>query len=464
MHVPRLMCTQHPDTTEKITAQQEIDEAIQAFTMYKCDEVMSDYEGKLTPFVQPKEIVLKAHGLGIPLGEKAFITVRIPNPSLEDFDRVDLAIEAGVIANYYSFKLYDLQAVKWYILPMVEDIDIVRLVQRLILKKLSIIREELNINIEPSQLIPLLEDVKSHIRIRSYINTLFTVLREHGIDINTLRVFLGKSDAAVKSGHIASALSIMYALSELRKLSMELQVEVKPIIGMGIPPFRGALNNPELVEYIVQRYRGFSTATIQSAVRYDIPYKDYVKVMETILSNVDRDFVKIEPVILELIDQSIKAYRDLASRYIDVIRKIAEYVPTTRDRISWKNYGRIFPVYNEGYSVPRAIIYTSAWYATGVPPVFLDAELIIELNKREELDYLLKQLPYLREEWEYDSRFYVHHVALKRLDEYIVKKVNEALDILGIKPEPIDSYRAILELNPVEPHIAAIGRIRGFLG
>lgn len=464
MYVPRMMCTQHPDTTVKITTQQEIDEAIQAFTMYKCDEVMSDYEGKLTPYAQPKEIVLKSHSLEIPLGERAFITVRLPNPSLEDFDRVDLAIEAGIIANYYSFKLFNVQAVKWYILPMVEDIDIVRLVQRLIIKKLNIIKEEFHIYIEPSQLIPLLEDVKSHIRIRSYITTLLTVLKEYGVDFNTLRVFLGKSDAAVKSGHISSALSIMYALSDLRKLSMELQIEVKPIIGMGIPPFRGALNNPELIEFAVQRYSGFSTATIQSAVRYDIPYKDYVKVMETILSNVDRDFIKVDPMVLELLDQSVKSYRDLASRYIDIIRKIAEYVPSTRDRISWKNYGRIFPMYNESYSVPRAIVYTSAWYSTGVPPTFLDADLIIELNKRDELDYLLKQLPFLEEEWKYDSKFYVQQVALKRLDEYIVKKVNEALDILGIKPEPMESYKAILELNPVEPHIAAIGRIRGFLG
>lgn len=464
MHIPRLMCTQHPDTTEKITAHQEIDEAIQAFTMYKCDEVMSDYEGKYTPYAQPKDIVLKAHSLEIPIGEKAFITVRIPNPSLEDFDRVDLSIEAGVVANYYSFKLLNAQAVKWYILPMVEDVNIVRLVQRLILRKLSIIKEELGIIMEPSQLIPLLEDIESHVRIRTYIDTLFTVLREYGISISTLRVFLGKSDAAVKSGHISSALSIMYALSELHKLSVELKVEMKPIIGMGIPPFRGALNNPELVDYMVRRYRGFSTATIQSAVRYDVPYKDYLRVKEAILSNLEQKSTEMEPQTLELINQSSKFYRELASRYIEVIRKIAEYVPSTRDRVSWKNYGRIFPIYSGEYSVPRAIIYTSAWYATGVPPTLLDADFIIELNKRDELDNLVKKLPYLEKEWYYDSRFYVQQVALRRLDEQIVKKINEALDIMGLKPEPIESYKALLELNPVEPHIVALGRIRGFLG
>ena len=99
--------------------------------------LMSDYEGKLTPYAQPKEIIIRAYSLGIPIGEKVFVTLRIPNISLEEFDRTDLAIEAGIVANYYSFKLLGVQAVKWFMPPMVEDINIVRLVQRLILKKRS---------------------------------------------------------------------------------------------------------------------------------------------------------------------------------------------------------------------------------------------------------------------------------------------------------------------------------------
>ncbi|MEM1525998.1 MAG: phosphoenolpyruvate carboxylase [Ignisphaera sp.] len=464
MKIPRLMCTQHPDATEKITAQQEVDEAIQAFTMYGCDEVMSDYEGKLTPYAQPKEIIFRSYSLGIPVGEEAFITLRIPNPSLEEFDRVDLAIEAGIVANYYSFKLLGVQAVKWFILPMVEDVDSVRLVQRLILRKLSVMNEELNIKMEPAQLIPLLEDIQSQLLIRTYVNSLLTVLKEFSIDVTTLRVFIGKSDAAVKAGHVASALSIMYALNELHKLSIDYGIEIKPIIGMGVPPFRGALNNPKLIGYMVQRYKGFSTATIQSAIRYDIPFNDYLVVKNTISENVGSSSFDVGYEVVEFVDKACKMYRELVSRYINPIQRIAEAVPSTRDRISWRSYGRLFPASDERFSVPRAIVYTSTWYAAGVPPIYLDAEFIIELYKRDELDSLLKLLPYLEKEWAYDSRFYVHYVALKRLDEYIVKKVNEALDIMGIKPEPLEPYRALLELNPVEPHITALGRIRGFLG
>lgn len=464
MLIPKLMCTQHPDATERVTAQQEVDEAIQAYTMYGCDEVMSDYEGKLTPYAQPKDIVVKALNFGIPIGEKVFVTPRIPNPSLEDFDRVDLSIEAGFIANYYSARLANVQAVRWLILPMVEDLNTVRFVQRLILRKLNIFREELGINLEPVQLIPLIEDVHGHIYVRSHVKTLLSVLKDFGIEIEVLRVFLGKSDAAVKSGHIASSLSIIYALNELHRLSRELRMEIKPIIGMGIPPFRGAINNPELVLYEAQRYRGFSTATIQSAIRYDMPFKDYIMVRDTILENVDLKPSSVDSGVIEIVEKATEKYRALASRYINVIQRIAEAVPGTRDRVSWREYGRILPAQDAKLSVPRAIVYTATWYSIGVPPTYLDADFIVDLYKNGKLDDLLEVLPYLEKEWLYDSKFYVRSVALKRLDEYLVKKIDEVLDIFGIKPEPSEIYRVLIELNSVEPHIIALGRIRGFLG
>lgn len=466
MHIPKLMCTQHPDTAVKITAQQEVDEAIQGYAMYGCGEVMIDYEGKLTPYAQPKDIVLRANELGIPIGEKFFITPRIPNPSLEDFDRVDLSIEAGIIANYYSFRVSGAQAVNWLILPMAEDVEIIGLVQRLIMKKLSIVNEELNTKMDPVQLIPLIEDTHKHILIRNYVTALLSILKEFSAGINVLRVFLGKSDAAVKSGHIASALSIIYALSELHELSKELGVKIEPIIGMGVPPFRGALNNPELVDCVIQRYRGFSTATIQSAIRYDSTYKEYLTVKNAIISNagLTPPQVPVDADLIEMINRAAMIYRELAVKYVDVIQRIASVIPGTRDRISWRNYGRIFPAQGEALSVPRAITYTSAWYATGIPPTYLDAGLVVELYKQDELDRVLKMLPYLDREWIYDLRFYVRDVAMKRLDECIVKKVDEALDIMGIKPEPLGVYRSLLELNPVELHITALCRIRGFLG
>ena len=47
MYIPRLMCTQHPDSTIKVSTAEEVEEAAVAYLAYGCDEVMVDYEGKV---------------------------------------------------------------------------------------------------------------------------------------------------------------------------------------------------------------------------------------------------------------------------------------------------------------------------------------------------------------------------------------------------------------------------------
>jgi len=462
--IPRLMCTQHPDATVKVTAQDEVDEAIQGFTMFECDEVMSDYEGKLTPYAQPKDIVLRASKLNIAIGERYFITPRVPNPRLEDMDRVALSIEASLIANYYSYKYLNTQAVKWIILPMVEEPEIVRLVQRLIIKKMKVYHEELGLPEINIQLIPLVEDSNRFLDIYRYVTVLYNTLREFNIELKYMRVFLGKSDAAVKSGHIASALALMYALYELSKIGEELDIDVQPIIGMGSPPFRGGINNPRLVEYEVQHYQGYKTVTIQSAVRYDVPYNEYKRVSSTILWQLERPVRKVETSVNRLVYRASESYKRTVTRYLDSLVRFSSYIPLTRDRISWREYSRIFSLEDRLLNVPRAIVYTATWYVLGLPPIFLDSEFIIESYRNDEIDEILNYMPYLVEEWRYEAQFYIPSIASKRLGELIVKKVNEAFDYMGIKPEPNETYKNILELNPVEPHVVAIARIRGFLG
>lgn len=459
------MCTQHPDSTVVVSTSQEVDEAIQSFAVFGCDEVMPDYEGKLTPYNQPKDIVIRSHKLNLPIGTKFFISPRVPNPSLEEFDRVDLSIEAGIVANYYSLKLREAQAVRWLILPMVEDLNILRLVQRLILRKISILREEINMNIENIQLVPLLEDVCSLLRAQDYIEILVKVLKGFGVELVPLRVFLGKSDTSVKSGHLASSLSIIYAMRKLHDISKESDMLVKPIIGMGSPPFRGGLNNPDLVDQVVITYRGFSTSTIQSAVRYDVSFSEYEKVRSVLENEVDAEpSADVNDDVTRIVEIASSSYRALVTRYLQRIKEISPIIPSTRERVSWRDYGRILPTPGEKLSVPRAIIYTSAWYTVGIPPALLDAETIISLNRNNKLDYVLKLHPSLLKEWIYESRFYIRDVALRRLDDHIVKLVDEAMDILGIKPEPFEPYSNLMRLEPLEPHVLALGRIRGFLG
>jgi len=460
------MCTQHPDSTVKITVQEEVDEAVMAYTMYGCDEVMVDYEGKLTPYSQPKDIVLRAKDAGIVPGEDFYITPRIPNPRLEDVDRMALSLEAALLANYYSMKEFESQAVKWIIVPMVEEKSVIELLQRLIIKKAEALYGELKVRCRPIQLIPLLEDVARLASLHEYVITVLEVMKEFGVNVDELRLFVGKSDAATKSGHIASSLAIRIALSYAKKLESEVDTWIRVIIGMGSPPFRGGLNNLALVDSEVEQYTGYTTATIQSAVRYDVPLQQYVRVRETILawSSSEPQAISDADSVVKLVVEAEKLYRGFVTKLLPKVVEYARYIPSTRDRVTWKAYGRLFELGDRTLNVPRAIVYTATWYTLGLPPTLLDAPLILELYKQDELDDLLKLLPALRRELEYDSRFYVPRVAAHRLGEDAVRTVNEALDVLGIKPEPDEAYAIMLSLNPIEPHILSLGRMRGFLG
>ncbi|AEA12427.1 Phosphoenolpyruvate carboxylase [Thermoproteus uzoniensis 768-20] len=455
--VPRLMCTQHPDTTVKITAGEEVDEALVAYTAYGCEEVMVDYEGKTTPFSQPKEIVMKAYAAGVKLGEKFFITPRLPNPKLEDFDRAMLALEAAVVANYFSEKYMGTQAVKWVVLPMVEDLDTVLLVSRMLRKKVQAYREETGLDLSDIEVIPLIEDAYAQLKFESL---LAEIAKERGE--GPVRLFLGKSDSAVKYGHIASALAIAAVLSRARKAE-EMGVRILPILGMGSPPFRGALNNYMLAHLEVFQYSGYHTATIQSAVRYDVSYDDYIKVKDSILNACCVSPRKVEGVE-GLIGEAAASYKALVAKYVNVLVEVARLVPSTRDRVSWKIYGRQFLTQDGAVNMPRAIVYTSAWYAMGLPPIYLDAPYVVRLAKEDKLDEVLKALPTLRKEWEYDSEFFDEEVAARYLGEEVVRTVKEAMDYMGISPRESAAYKALLRMPRSESNVIAMGKYRKFLG
>jgi phosphoenolpyruvate carboxylase len=249
MYIPRLMCTQHPDSTVKVTTAEEVEEAAVAYLAYGCDEVMVDYEGKATPYSQPRDVAAKAIALGIPLGERYFVTPRMPNPQLEDFERSMLALEASVLANSYSQRAAGVDAVRWVILPMVEDFETLTLVYRALDLKTRDLAELGAVQSRPTiQLIPLVEDAERQLRVAHFVRTLFRVAATNGRVLENMLIFLGISDSAVRHGHVASALAHAYALQQIDAVNEEGEYKVWPVVGMGSPPFRGGLNNPHLVQ------------------------------------------------------------------------------------------------------------------------------------------------------------------------------------------------------------------------
>lgn len=460
MYIPRLMCTQHPDSTIKVSTAEEVEEAAVAYLAYGCDEVMVDYEGKATPYSQPRDIAAKAISLGIPLGERYFITPRIPNPRLEDFERSMLALEASVLANSYSRKVADVDAVRWIILPMVEDFETLTLVYKALdLKTRDLVELGAFRDSSVIEFIPLLEDAKRQIRVEYFIKALFRTAAASGRVVENMRVFLGISDSAVRHGHIASALAVIHALQQIDVINREGEYKIWPIVGMGSPPFRGGLNNPRLAHVEALQYSGYRTATVQSAVRYDVSYAEFLRVRETLSRLHPPRDLEIKETWVEV---ASRMYRDLVDVYLPKIAEVASAIPSTRERVSWKQYGRT--IEEGGVQVPRAIVYTATWYFVGVPPTLLDAQFIAWAYKTDELDAILRALPALLDEWRYDSSFYCRKRAKNVLGEDLTKKIDEALDIMGIKPEPDETYTALLNNAEAQAHALALGRIRGFLG
>ena len=460
MYIPCLMCTQHPDSTVKITAGEEVDEAVVAFLAYGCDEGMVDYEGKATPYSQPRDVASKALALGLPLGERFFITPRVPNPRLEDFERSMLSLEAAVLANSYSQRAAGVQAVKWVVLPMTEDVETMAFVYKALdmkardLAELNAVKRDSSI-----ELIPLVEDAMRQIKIESFIKALFRTAAQSGRILEHMRIFLGISDSAVRHGHMASALAMVKALGQISEINRDGEFKISPIVGMGSPPFRGGLNNPHLAVLEAAQYAGYKTATIQSAVRYDVSYAEYQRVREAILSVYTPRRLHVEEA---WITKASELYREAIRPYIGKIAELANAIPSTRDRVSWREYGRVI----EGveWRVPRAIVYTATWYFAGVPPTLLDARFIAWAYKNDVLDDVLRALPATVEEWKFESRFYSRERAEKTLGGEIVKDIDNAFDILGIKPEPDRTYITLLNSADTQPHAIALGRIRGFLG
>ncbi|MEM1532625.1 MAG: phosphoenolpyruvate carboxylase [Desulfurococcaceae archaeon] len=464
--IPKLMCTQHPDSTIKVRVEEEVDEAIVGYTIYSCGEVMVDYEGKLTPYSQPKEIVVKASKAGIPVGYDFFITPRMPNPFIEEFDRAMLALEASVLANYYSSKVLGSQAVKWIILPMVEDVDVVVFVQKIIGRKAKMLSEETGVKLDAITVVPLLEDAFIQTRAHNIVYALTKEMAEAGMGDECLRVFLGFSDSAVRYGHIASALGVKYSLSKITSLS-KLGLCIKPIIGSGSPPFRGGVNNTELVPLEVKTYKGYSTVTVQSAIRYDVPLNEYEFFRETVINgaNVEPDAAIDEESLRLFIKESSESYRSFVGRILRGIEHVINLIPSTRDRISWRSYGRlVIDGENQVINVPRAIMYTAMWYNIGLPPTLLDSPYIVKLAKKDLLDDLLKALPQLVHEWSYDSSFYDPEISAKFIGDEGVKTVNEALEYMNVDVNPNRAYVAMLKQAQTEAHVIALGKLRKFLG
>jgi len=498
--VPALMATQHPDSATKyFSASEEVEEAVQDLAPlelngYGCDEKMIDYEGKLTPFLQPKWITRRMYELYrerlIP--EKDFIlTIRAPSADLEAIDRQLLALLSGILANIESERLYNAQVVKYIIHPMTSNVRSLIAVQRRLNKLLNLAREELGLAREEDiDVIPLIEDVRIMFNLDAFIHCYRIGLSNMlGLYRDSLRVLIGKSDAALAYGHLPSVLGIKVSLWKLHELSEKEGIAIYPILGAGALPFRGHLSPLNASNY-VKEYAGYHTVTLQSGFRFDFRKEDVINAIQILSTHVGA-----RPNDPGDIDRIRSISRLLTERYLEailpsmkLISKIADLMPRRRERLGRALYGRNLTSVAHFVSnrlrhvltrtqivLPRAIRYTAALYTMGIPPSFIGTGRGLR-DLKSDADLVLDAYPSLRDDLNFDAQFLCLDIARECLPPKSFKLIEEdctyLFDLFGITAAPLPEYHDVLiEIHKrlskglsIEGLVTKTGQIRGSLG
>lgn len=405
--VPHTMSSQHPDNANipswakggVIAGDDEVIEAYQAFSELGCEEVMWDAEGKdvdshvVRKLVSSYESFFREHEIG----KDIFITYRVPNPAIELAERKVLVETLWSIPQAFDiaktfYKKESVTPIFEVILPFTTSAE--QLTQIVDFYRTYVAgvgssagktnsRSDWLGEFEPKsiELIPLVEDFPSMTALGSIVEG----YAKH-VKPNYVRAFIARSDPALNYGLIPSVLLVKIALSDIQKSSENLDIPIYPIIGVGSLPFRGHLS-PENVENFVEEYEGVSTATIQSALRYDYPANEVKKVVSYLNKNLGKKSPKKltkedRQVIQNIIRKFSDAYLHSIETLSPIIERIAKYVPSRRARklhIGLFGYSRKIG----SISLPRAIPFTAALYTLGAPPELLGLEAAADLTEDE---------------------------------------------------------------------------------
>jgi phosphoenolpyruvate carboxylase len=406
-NIPRTMSTQHPDnvnvpewsTDQVIDGNAEVFEAYYAYETLGCQEVMWDSEGKDVDTRVLRKLLDKhwKYFENHVVGESVFLTYRIPNPRIEAVEKKVVVETLQNIPMAYdaasSFYRKEVTPIFEVILPFTTDgKELVWLynyyknaivsVEDSMLDETTKAKEWVGATKPKSiSVIPLVEDFKSIVNVDSIVQPYIKAVKP-----KHLRVFIARSDPALNYGLLCAVLLSKIALSKLRKVEKDQDINIHPIIGVGSKPFRGHLS-PENVENFLEEYKGLATVTVQSAARYDYPLgqvQEFVKMLNSKLPNGDPDIIEPdeEKALLEVLEKCKLQYESVAEVLAPFVNSISPYVPRRRARklhIGLFGYSRSVA----GVSLPRAIPFAASLYSIGVPPEFIGAKVLEELECQE---------------------------------------------------------------------------------
>ena len=479
--IPTSLATQHPDNADRyITVQQEPEEAFHSLSSQSkgglgIEEIMIDFEGKLTPYHQTSQITLGLIQKGLIPGKDIFVTPRIPNAKKEPIFRQLMSIMSLVETNILAYKEMQDIAITETIVPMIESGSEVIQIQERINSVIELGNKNYDIQFPMNSIrvIPLIESVPALVNVDSILEEYARDLMNKGVELQDLRLMFARSDSAMSYGMVSSVLAVVIAIDHSLKWGKLNNVNVAPILGCGSLPFRGHLTL-ENIDSMYSTYAGIKTYTIQSGLRYDHGDSKTKKVVNSLKDNIHVDLKR--HFSLSDIEQ-MKEYIGIFTQYymtsfiklINTVEKISQTIPKNRDRLSSTKSGleyireianleeiaklvqsetlkkRLLSIdTNVHCTVPRAISFTAALYTLGLPPEFIGVgrglKEILTLFGREGIEQLLLYYPQLKNDLIFAQKYLNTRVSRGIVDE-------------SVRLEYIEDYELaceILEIQKIE--------------
>lgn len=468
---PVTMATQHPDNAGVpwwrrdafVPTQDEIEELLLLFRELPIDEYMWDWEGKYVDEAVGEKIFSRAKDLfeQRPLGQDLHLTYRIPAFQGQKMHRMarafmnilslaDLGRDIGLPAPPVTEMFLPLTTSADQPLQVRKAFREVTGYHHAVFHAPHGVGEDILDRIEVT---PLVEDVPSLFAIDGIVRPYWQELTKERPKLpRGQRIFLARSDPALNDGLIPAVLAVKAALSTVHAVGEELGIAVHPVIGTGSLPFRGGVT-PETVDAFLEQYAGTRTYSIQSAFRYDYPAAAVRQALARIKTEapkraVTRVSAEERTELRVIADRCAGFWRPTIEALAPLINRLAAFVPPRRERL--QHIG-LFG-YSRGVGsvkLPRAIGFTAALYALGLPPELLATGRGLKAAKTSgDLELLRRFYPMLRADLLRAGHFLNREnleLLAKRDPAFrpIQDDIDAIEDFLGVPLGPVDADHLI---------------------